>query len=80
MTTQTENAVSTLRSRIDTLSNNEALRVIEFIDTLTAHKPNDDTIQAMEEALQISRDPNAKRYSSFSQLVEEVREEMLNEI
>ena len=38
--------------------------------------PNADTIAAMEEADRISLDPNAKRYSSFEELVAEVRNEV----
>ena len=34
--------------------------------------PNAITIAAMEEADKISRDPNTKRYSSFSEIVAEV--------
>jgi len=42
--------------------------------------PNAETIAAMEEADRISRDPNVKSYANFSELLEEVREEMKNEV
>lgn len=35
-------------------------------------KPNDETVAAMQEADKLSRDPNTKRYSSFSELLAEV--------
>ena len=38
--------------------------------------PNADTIAAMKEADRISLDPNAKRYSSFEELVAEVQNEV----
>jgi DNA-damage-inducible protein J len=38
--------------------------------------PNAETIAAMEEADRISRDPNAKRYSNFEELVAEVQNEV----
>lgn len=39
------------------------------------HVPNAETIAAMEEADRISRDPNTKRYHSFSELLQEVQQE-----
>jgi len=38
--------------------------------------PNSVTIAAMEEAEKISRDPNTKRYSSFSEILAEVSEDV----
>ena len=43
---------------------------------VTQHVPNAETIAAMEEADRISRDPNTKRYHSFSELLEEVQQEI----
>ena len=37
--------------------------------------PNKETINAMKEAEELNQDPNAKRYSSFSELLTEVKEE-----
>lgn len=42
--------------------------------------PNAETIAAMEESDRISRDPNVKTYANFSELLEEVQEEMKNEV
>jgi len=42
--------------------------------------PNAETIAAMEEAEKIANDPNRKRYSSFSEILDEVKGEMLNEV
>lgn len=39
---------------------------------LSAHIPNKETIEAMLEAEKLSRDPNAKRYSSFREAFEEI--------
>lgn len=39
---------------------------------LTAPLPNRDTIEAMLEAERLSRDPNAKRYNSVSELFAEL--------
>lgn len=41
---------------------------------------NAETIAAMEEADTISQDPNVKSYASFSELLEEVTEEMKNDV
>ena len=41
---------------------------------------NAETIAAMEEADTISHDPNVKSYASFSELLEEVTEEMKNDV
>lgn len=37
--------------------------------------PNDETIRAMKEAIDLSKNPNAKRYESFSELLAEVEKE-----
>ena len=37
---------------------------------------NAETIAALEEADKISKNPNAKKYSSFSELLDEVKSEM----
>ena len=34
--------------------------------------PNEETLEAMQEAERIARDPNAKRYQSFSALMEDI--------
>lgn len=41
---------------------------------ISLNTPNATTIAAMEEADQISRDPNVRKYSSFAELVAEVNE------
>lgn len=40
---------------------------------ISLNTPNAKTIAAIEEAEKISRDPNTKRYSSFSELLAEVQ-------
>lgn len=42
--------------------------------------PNADTVSALIESRQLSRDPNAKKYSNFSELLEEVKTELRNEV
>jgi DNA-damage-inducible protein J len=39
------------------------------------YTPNAETIAAIEEAEQINRDPNSKKYRSFSELLAEVQSE-----
>lgn len=38
--------------------------------------PNEETVQAIEEVQKLKNDPNRKTYSSFSDLLEEVRHEI----
>lgn len=38
-----------IRKRVDYLSESEALRVLEFIDTLSEPEPNAETLQAMRD-------------------------------
>lgn len=38
--------------------------------------PNAETVAAIEEAEKISRDPNTRRYANFSELLEEVQNEV----
>ena len=43
---------------------------------ITRSVPNAETLAAMEEADNISRDPSAKKYGSFSELLAEVQNEV----
>ena len=43
---------------------------------LKAEIPNATTVAAMQEADRLSRDPNAKRYSSFSEILAEVNDDV----
>lgn len=43
---------------------------------ISLNTPNAETIAAMEEAVRLSRDPNAKRYSNFEELLAEIRHEI----
>ncbi|MEN6623784.1 MAG: type II toxin-antitoxin system RelB/DinJ family antitoxin [Smithella sp.] len=43
---------------------------------ITLENPNSTTITAMKEAERLIADPNAKRYSSFTTLLEEVRNDL----
>ncbi|TEB07832.1 RelB antitoxin [Pelotomaculum schinkii] len=54
----------------------QAVRQGKIPFEISLNVPNADTIAAMEEADKISRDPNAKRYSSFEELVAEVQNEV----
>lgn len=45
---------------------------LPFRVELPQYKP--ETIEAMEEARRISRDPNTKRYSSFAEALEDIEE------
>ncbi|MCR4429541.1 MAG: type II toxin-antitoxin system RelB/DinJ family antitoxin [Tepidanaerobacteraceae bacterium] len=51
----------------------QAVRQGKIPFEISLNVPNAETIAAMEEADKISRDPNAKRYSSFEELVAEVQ-------
>jgi len=54
----------------------QAVRQGKIPFEISLNVPNAETIAAMEEANRISRDPNAKRYSSFEELVAEVQNEV----
>lgn len=54
----------------------QAVRQGKIPFEISLNNPNVETIAAMEEANKISRDPNAKRYSSFEELVAEVQNEV----
>ncbi|MDO5112240.1 MAG: type II toxin-antitoxin system RelB/DinJ family antitoxin [Clostridia bacterium] len=50
----------------------QAVRQRKIPFEVAADMPNAETIAAMKEADRIARDPNAKRYSSFKDLLSEV--------
>ena len=54
----------------------QAIRERKIPFEISLNSPNSETIAAMEEANRISRDPSAKRYSSFEELIAEVRNEV----
>ena len=54
----------------------QAVRQGKIPFEISLNVPNAETIAAIEEANRISRDPNAKRYSSFEELVAEVQNEI----
>lgn len=47
---------------------------------LTINIPNDETIEAMKEAERIAHDPSTKKYTNFTQIVDEIQEEIRNEV
>lgn len=54
----------------------QAVRQRKIPFAISLNVPNAETIAAMEEANRISRDPNAKRYSSFEEPVAVVQNEV----
>lgn len=54
----------------------QAVRQGKIPFEISLNIPNAETIAAIEEANKISRDPKAKRYSSFEELVAEVQNEV----
>lgn len=54
----------------------QAVRQGKIPFEISLNVPNAETIAAMEEANKISRDLNAKRYSSFEELVAEIQNEV----
>lgn len=54
----------------------QAVRQGKIPFEISLNIPNAETIAAMEEADKISRDPKAKRYSSFEELIAEVKNEV----
>ena len=50
MSAVTTNTQNILRRRLDDLTEAKALQVIEFIDSLEEHEPNEETIAAFKEA------------------------------
>lgn len=54
----------------------QAVRQGKIPFEISLNIPNAETIAAIEEANKLNRDPNAKRYSSFEELVAEVQDEV----
>ncbi|MCL5981818.1 MAG: type II toxin-antitoxin system RelB/DinJ family antitoxin [Firmicutes bacterium] len=54
----------------------QAVRQGKIPFEISLNIPNAETIAAMEEANKMSRDPKAKRYSSFEELVAEIQNEV----
>ena len=54
----------------------QAVRQRKIPFEISLNVPNAETMAAIEEANRISRNPNAKRYSSFEELVAEVQNEV----
>ncbi|MDD4568629.1 MAG: type II toxin-antitoxin system RelB/DinJ family antitoxin [Tepidanaerobacteraceae bacterium] len=54
----------------------QAVRQGKIPFEISLNTPNIETIAAIEEANKLSRDPNAKRYSSFKELIAEVQNEI----
>ncbi len=70
MTTQAKNAVNILRTRVGNLSNDEAQQVIEFIDSMTGHEPNEETIQVIRD---IEAGRNLSRpYSDINEMMKDI--------
>lgn len=64
---------------INDLSDENVIFLIDFMKRFMLPKEEDknldfrpEVIEAMEEAKRISRDPNTKRYSSFSEALEDI--------
>ena len=53
----------------------QAVRQRKIPFEISLNVPNAETIAAIEEANKLSRDPNAKRYSSSEELIAEVQNE-----
>ena len=66
-----------LYRRIRSLSDIEAEQVLQYIDDLERHEPNEETIAAMEEANRLARDPEAKKYADVKELFAELRAECM---
>lgn len=54
----------------------QAVRQGKIPFEVSLNTPNAETIAAMEEAVRLSRNPNAKRYSGVEELLAEVRREV----
>lgn len=54
----------------------QAVRQRKIPFEISLNVPNAETIAAIEEANKLSRDPNAKRYSCFEELIAEVQNEI----
>ena len=54
----------------------QAVRQRKIPFEISLNVPNAETIAAIEEANKLSRDPNAKRYSSSEELIAEVQNEI----
>jgi len=68
MPTTTTDVKEYIRHRLDTMSAPDALKVLEFIDTLAGHEPNEETIAAFRE----SQNPeNLPSYRSIQEMFED---------
>ena len=54
----------------------QAVREQRIPFPLSRNIPNDETIQAIEEIISLKADPEKKTYASFSELLEEVKNEL----
>jgi len=76
---QAENLFSELGMNMTTAFNiflRQSVRQGKIPFEVSLNIPNAATVAAMEEAEKISRDPNMKKYSSFSELLAEVKEDV----
>ena len=77
MPTTTTDVKEYIRHQLDTMSAPDALKVLEFIDTLAEREPNEETIAAFEEAERLIHDPNTKMYTDVKELFAELRAECI---
>ena len=68
-------AVVVLIGMFKKLNNNSNVKSLDIDRPEKAYEFKPEVIEAMEEAKQISRDPKTKRYSSFSEAVEDIEDE-----
>lgn len=68
-----------LYSLIDIINPNDLELVLQILErfALTAEIPNEETAEAMLEADRIARDPNVKGYTSISELMEALDEDII---
>lgn len=77
MPATTTEVKSYIHNRVDAMSGPDALKVLEFIDSLKADEPNEETVAAFEEAERLLRDPSVKRYANVAELFAELRAECI---
>jgi len=79
---QAESLLSELGMNMTTAFNiflRQAVRQGKIPFEISLHRPNAETVEALEESNRISRDPSVKGYANFSELLEEILGEIESE-
>ena len=59
-----------LYRRFRNLSDDDAMRVLGYIDALEEDQPNEETLAALQESDRIARDPSVKGYTNVQEMMD----------